>query len=72
MVLGPRPAEFTIDTITYFSSNILGNAFAIRKQMFIELGAYDEEMRDFAAENLEFSFRAWMCGAKIKIVPCSR
>ena len=38
----------------------------------MELGAYDEDMKDFAAENLEFSFRAWMCGAQIKVVPCSR
>ena len=38
----------------------------------MELGAYDEDMKDFAAENLEFSFRAWMCGAQIKVVHCSR
>ena len=53
-------------------SYLKGNAFVVNKQLFAELGLFDEDMRDFGAESLEFSFRAWMCGAQLKIVPCSR
>lgn len=57
----------------YSNSPLLrGNAFAVRKSVFEEIGLYDEYLTDNAAANMELSFRAWMCGYAVKSVTCSR
>jgi len=49
----------------------LGCCFATSKNNFNRLGRYDPGLDIWGCENTELSFKTWMCGGSMELIPCS-
>ncbi|XP_068957553.1 probable polypeptide N-acetylgalactosaminyltransferase 8 [Petaurus breviceps papuanus] len=66
-----QPGNTKDDTVPIKSPAIMG-VFAANRLFLEKIGFLDTGMLFYGGENIELSLRAWQCGGKIEILPCSR
>ncbi|CAL4066204.1 unnamed protein product [Meganyctiphanes norvegica] len=65
------PSETDNSIMPLATATMSGGIFSIDRDYFNHLGGYDPEFDMWGSENLELSFKIWMCGGTLEIIPCS-
>ncbi|XP_067668062.1 polypeptide N-acetylgalactosaminyltransferase 5-like [Haliotis asinina] len=68
----PAHQQNRTETDPIRSPTIPGGVFAIDKDFFGKLGAFDPGLMFWGGENLELSFKVWMCNGSVHLLPCSQ
>jgi len=66
------PAGLEDSGKAYPSPATSGGIFAMRSEWFRHLELFDIGMRQWGGDHVELTMKAWRCGGRIDIVPCSR
>ncbi|KAF7455909.1 glycosyl transferase [Cryptosporidium felis] len=71
--ISPDPKRRFAKSYDYVTSpTMAGGLLAANIAFFKQIGSYDPQFEYWGTENLELSFRVWMCGGFIECAPCSR
>lgn len=54
----------------YQTPCIAGHCFAFSKRWWGESGGFDQEMKVWGGENIEFSLKTWLCGGEVLVTDC--
>lgn len=66
-----RLIQSDVTETVFPSPAMVGTVFAISKEYFEYLGYYDTGFQLWGGDNLELSFKVWMCGGQMLQVFCS-
>lgn len=67
------PNKAKKDSVEPMQSPIMaGGLLSLSRKYMDELGFYDPEMELWGGEEMEISFRIWLCGGTLECLPCSR
>ncbi|KAK0041579.1 polypeptide N-acetylgalactosaminyltransferase 9 [Biomphalaria pfeifferi] len=61
----------TTPELYYQSPTMPGGLYAVSRDWFSKIGKYDPEMDLWGGENIEISFKTWMCGGSLLLSLCS-
>ena len=57
--------KFRHDFVAHRTPTLVGCAIAIRKDYFLSIGGFDDDMNIWGGENIELAFRVWLCGGQV-------
>jgi len=60
-----RRVNYEHEYVAHRTPTLVGCALAVRKDYFLSIGGFDDDMEIWGAENIELAFRVWMCGGQV-------